>query len=110
MNFETMSSTLEKYFRVAPYMKCLDHSGGQNNCTCEGWRNSFGIISDEESAICTCKHKLTTHGFLHAMKPDEFDRLVGVVHQIEQCLAEAQRVVDPNKKQKLLETAGQFRQ
>ena len=87
---EKMSS-VEKYFRTAPYLRCGEILKGPTNevlsmgydrnsklvpCNCEGWKNpalfmndANNVMKEDEMHNCAvCKHKITTHGNLNTIK------------------------------------------
>jgi hypothetical protein len=69
-------------------------------------KSYFGL--DDLCAVC--KHRPECHGNLQKLKPEDIDRIVGLVIQIEHNLQEAQRNGDPVKRQKHMEIATQFKQ
>jgi len=113
----------EKYLRVAPYIRCLEtiiHPSTNQRafCPCDGWKNPVlhspaepAPLKREDELLCAqCKHKVISHGNLLKLKPEQLDKLLAVVLQIEYCLQEAARTTDMLKRQKYMENVATLKQ
>jgi len=113
----------EKYLRVAPYIRCLEgltHPSTNQRafCPCDGWKNPVlhsaqepVPLKREDELLCAqCKHKVISHGNLLKLKPEQLDKLLAVVLQIEYCLQEAARTTDMLKRQKYMENVATLKQ
>eukprot|EP01114_Cavostelium_apophysatum_P014276 TRINITY_DN3658_c0_g1_i1.p1 TRINITY_DN3658_c0_g1~~TRINITY_DN3658_c0_g1_i1.p1 ORF type:complete len:928 (+),score=296.49 TRINITY_DN3658_c0_g1_i1:268-3051(+) len=129
----------EKYIRVAPYLRCLEiNPTSSTKCPCDGWKNPMyhqqaqmqnatpgaapnpsgapaaqsadaSASKTEESYLCAaCKHRITSHG-LGKLKPEQVDKVVSIVLQIENHLQEATRSSDPARRQKHLEVVANLK-
>ncbi|PRP85259.1 hypothetical protein PROFUN_07029 [Planoprotostelium fungivorum] len=98
--FLSKMSKTEKIVRAATHLRCQNRIGPQTQCPCEGWKKNImpsaapGQPSNVECA--TCKHSVLHHG-IQSLKPDELDRVVTLVIQLEQHTLEANKCASVDK-------------